>query len=184
MIIALFGVTCVGKTTIGKIVADELGYSFFDLDAQMKLFYNDTIINIQRGCIGDALDTKKARVLKSILDRCGDRAVIAVSPIYYTTKYKLMFKNSKVLSIVLQDSPENIVDRMIYTDDADNVIENPERDRKTEISDIKYFICRYKKAYERIEHKYDIAGKAAITAAREIIETIIKPYCMANGREV
>ena len=146
--------------------------------------YNDTIENIQRGCFGDAYDTKKARVLKDILSRCGENAIIAMSPIYYMTKYKLMFRNSKVFSIVLQDSPENIADRVVYTDENDNVIENPVRDVKTDIRDIKYFISRYKKAFDRIEHKYDIAGRDASTAAREIIDNIIKRYCMANNTEI
>jgi len=184
MIIAFFGIVCIGKTTIGKIVAEELRYGFFDLDAEMKSFYNDTISNIQRGCIGDALDTKKALVLKNILDKCGDKAVISMSPIYYTTKYKQLFITRKVFSIVLQDSPENIANRMIDTDEDDNVLVNFKRDRKDDIRDIKYFISHYKKAFERIEHKYDIAGKDASTAACEIIETIINPYCMANNVEV
>ena len=184
MIIAFFGITCVGKTTIGKIVANELQYDFFDLDAEMKSYYNDTILGIQRGCFGDALDAKKATVLKYILSGCGDRAVIAMSSIYYTVKYKLMFRNNKVFSILLQDSPENIVKRMVYTDDLDIVIKNPERDYKAELKDIRYFISRYKKAFDRIEHKYDIAGNTADAAANEIIETIIKPYCVANGIEV
>ena len=175
MIIAFFGVTCVGKTTIGRIVADFMQYSFYDLDTEMKQFYNDTIENIQRGCFGDAYDSKKALVLKSILDKCHDNMVIAMSPIYYTTKYKLMFKKANVLSIVLHDSPENIANRLVYTDEKDIVIENPKHNRKAEISDIKYFISRYKNAFSRIEHKYDIAGKTAIEAADEIIETIIKP---------
>ena len=184
MIIAFFGITCVGKTTVGKKVADELRYSFFDLDAEMKSFYNDTITNIQRDCFGDALDTKKAFVLKDILHRCGDNSVIAMSPIYYTVKYKLLFKSYNVFSILLQDSPENIVKRLVYTDDEDNVLENPERNFKEELKDIRHFITRYKRAFERIENKYDIAGKSADIAAIEIVETIIKPYCSANGIEV
>jgi len=184
MIIAFFGITCVGKTTIGRMVADELCYRFYDLDAEMKLFYNDTIENIQRGCFADGLDTKKGRVLKHILDKCGDKAIIAMSPIYYTMKYKHMFINRNVLSIVLQESPENIVDRLVYTDKYDNVIEDPERDWKEEIRDIKYFISRYKKAFERIEHKYDVDGKTADVAAHEIVETIIRPYGVENELKV
>jgi shikimate kinase len=176
MIIAFFGITCVGKTTIGRIVANELRYAFFDLDTEMKIFYNDTITNIQRGCFGDAYDTKKGLVLKDILGRCGDKAVISMSPIYYTTKYKLLFRNKKVFSIVLHDSPENIAKRMIETDEDDNIIENLEIDLKENIKDARYFISRYKKAFERIEYKYDIAGKIADVAAIEIIETIIRPY--------
>jgi shikimate kinase len=174
MIVAFFGVTCVGKTTIGRYVAEELGYSFFDLDEEMKLYYNDTILNIQRGCFGDGIDTKKGIVLKDILDRCGDNAVIAISPIYYTTKYRKPFRDKNVLSIVLHDSPENIADRMIYTDDNDEVIEIPDLDIKEEIRDVKYFISRYKKGFNRIESHYDVNGKDPAVAAHEIIKTIIE----------
>jgi shikimate kinase len=183
MIVAFFGITCVGKTTIGSKVAEELGCSFFDLDAEMKSYYNDTIENIQRGCFADALDTKKATVLKNILCRCGDDAVIAMSPIYYTIKYKTAFRDKNVLSIVLRDSPENIADRMICTDENDVVIENHNRDRNEDIKDIRYFMSRYKKAFERIESSYDIDGKSPGAAAREIIETIIMPHRAARMAE-
>ena len=92
MIIAIFGVACVGKSTIGKLIADELLYEFYDLDMEMKRFYNDTILNIQRGCFADAYDSKKALVLKDILSKCGKDTVIAMSPIYYTIKYKKLFR--------------------------------------------------------------------------------------------
>jgi hypothetical protein len=38
------------------------------------------------------------------------------------------------------------------------------------------FCARYKKAFERIEQKYYINGKAPSVAAHEIIETIIKSH--------
>jgi len=62
----------------------------------------------------------------------------------------------------------------------DNLIENPKRNTKEDIRFVKYVISHYKKAFERIEHKYDVAGKAPLVVAREIIETIIKLYGMAN----
>jgi shikimate kinase len=175
MIIALLGVTCVGKTTIGKLVADELNYEFYDLDAELKSYYNDTILNIQRDCIGDGYDEKKGVVLKDILKRCGANTVIAVSPIYYTSKYKKSFKDYIVFPIVLYDSPENIADRIVETDDFDNVIENQTRDIKADIRDIRYFISRYKKAFERVETKFNVAGKSADVASLEIIKLIINP---------
>ena len=183
MIIAFHGVTCVGKTTIGKIIADQLRYNFFDLDAEMISYYNDTIENIQRGCLGDGYDEKKARALKNILKKCGDTAVIAVSPIYYAVKYKIMFRDYSVFSIVLHDAPENIVNRLVFTDENDVVIENPVRNRKEELSDIKYFISRYKNAFGRIEHHYKIAGKAAVDAANDIINTIIAPQMIKLSDE-
>ena len=63
-------------------------------------------------------------------------------------------------------------------------VENPDRDYEAELKDIRYFISRDKKAFDRIEQKYFIDGKAADVAAIEIIETIIKPFCMTNEVEV
>jgi len=32
MILYLVGISCVGKTTVGKMLAEKIGFSFFDLD--------------------------------------------------------------------------------------------------------------------------------------------------------
>ena len=175
MILAIFGVVCVGKTTIGKFIANELKYEFYDLDMELKRFYNDTILNIQKGCFGDGYDTKKALALKNILSKCGQNTIIAMSPIYYTIKYKKMFRDYNVKSIVLRDDPENIASRLTETDDSDEFVERKNIDMKEDIKDIKYFISRYKKAFDRIELKYDINGKSAEESAHEIIEAMIKP---------
>ena len=125
MIAALFGVTCVGKTTIGGLIGKKLGFEFYDLDTEIKLFYDDTLTNIYNSCFcRNEIDKKKAVVLQNILNRCGNNAIIAVSPIYYTMVYKHMFIRNNVFSIVLHDNPENIVDRMVYTDDNDVIINN------------------------------------------------------------
>ncbi|HCC52701.1 MAG TPA: hypothetical protein DEQ30_12155, partial [Porphyromonadaceae bacterium] len=176
MIYALFGVTCVGKTTIGKAVSERLGYCFYDLDTEIKSFYNDTLTNIYDSCIcRHEIDSKKATVLKNILDKCGGNTIIAVSPIYYTTLYKTMFIKQGVFPIVLEDTPENIADRLVYTDFEDKVIEHPTNiNRKQEVKDIRYFINRYKNAYSRIGCHYHINGESIDDAANGIINEIIK----------
>lgn|GEM_PF-6747090 len=101
--------------------------------------------------------------------KCSENSIIAVSPIYYTAKYKKPLKEHDVFSILLQDSPENIAKRVIYTDENDNLIENLDIDINREISDIKYFISRYKKAFSWIENRFDLCGKPVTQAADEII---------------
>ena len=44
MNIMLFGISNVGKTTIWRIVADKLGYDFYDLDEEIKKCYEMTFI--------------------------------------------------------------------------------------------------------------------------------------------
>ena len=43
MIILLFGISNVGKSTVGKIVADTLKIPFYDLDDEIKKLYNITL---------------------------------------------------------------------------------------------------------------------------------------------
>ena len=45
MKILLFGVSCVGKSTVGEILAKKLGYKYFDLDDEVKKYFNTTIDN-------------------------------------------------------------------------------------------------------------------------------------------
>ena len=181
MVVALFGVVGVGKTTIGKIISEKLNYEFYDLDDEIKLFYNDTITNIYSDCIcRHAIDSKKALVLSNVLTKCSSDTIIAMSPIYYSRMYKLMFAHNDVLPIVLHDSPENIAARMIYTDDNDMPIENPEPNRKQEIKDVKYFISQYKKAFLKIQCHYFINGKSADCAADEIICQFFNQNILTN----
>ena len=60
MIIALFGVTDAWENNVG--------WEFYDLDAQLKKYFNDTILNIQNMSFNQhGFDTKKGEVLKQSL---------------------------------------------------------------------------------------------------------------------
>jgi shikimate kinase len=43
MNIGLVGVSCVGKTTMGKRLAERLGYAFFDLDTEIEDTFGTSI---------------------------------------------------------------------------------------------------------------------------------------------
>ncbi len=42
MIIILVGVTCVGKSTIGKHLAEKLQYKFIDFDLEIEKYFNSS----------------------------------------------------------------------------------------------------------------------------------------------
>jgi len=50
----LTGVSCVGKTTIGKKVAELLGIKFFDLDQEIERFFQ-TSTDIPPGTLASVL---------------------------------------------------------------------------------------------------------------------------------
>ena len=43
MNIFLTGVSCVGKSTLGKILADRLNYQFYDLDSEIEKYFGESI---------------------------------------------------------------------------------------------------------------------------------------------
>ena len=47
MIIYLVGISCVGKTTIGRMLAEKINYSFFDLDEEIEKYYQKPIERMQ-----------------------------------------------------------------------------------------------------------------------------------------
>lgn len=51
MILYLVGMSCVGKTTIGKMLSEKIGYSFFDLDEEIQNYYEKPIERIQDECL-------------------------------------------------------------------------------------------------------------------------------------
>ena len=51
MILYLVGISCVGKTTIGKMLSEKIGFSFFDIDIEIQKYYSKPIERIQDDCL-------------------------------------------------------------------------------------------------------------------------------------
>ncbi len=51
MRVFLTGVGCVGKTTIGKILAELLAVPFVDLDHEIEVFFGTSIERLQNRCL-------------------------------------------------------------------------------------------------------------------------------------
>ena len=80
--ILLFGVSCVGKTTIGTLLAERLGYDFFDLDEETKRFYGMTLEEfVHTGTLRDR-DEMRGDLIERILDLDGNK-VVAVTPMSF-----------------------------------------------------------------------------------------------------
>ncbi len=95
MILYLVGISCVGKSTIGKMLADKIGFSFYDLDDDIEAFYSKPIERIQDECFNiDEYRGKASVVLNDLLSRNID-AVIAGTPSGLKQPYLQVYKRHK-----------------------------------------------------------------------------------------
>ena len=177
MKILLFGISNVGKSTIGKLLSKKLGYDFDDLDEEIKKQYGK-IDNFKLKYPFDyGRHRIRADILKKIINKYADNVVIAVSVINYSRFINDIIKDKDILAIQIQDKPENILKRLVYADEEDKIypinISNIE-EQEYYLKDIKKDIAYYKKIYGKIENKFDINGKLPEEATKELIKFIKK----------
>ena len=173
MIILIFGISNVGKTEIGKRLADKLNYSFFDLDDEIKKHFHITLEQFmkenpwtyERGII-------KGKILKNIIHDNGDDIVIAVSPIYYARIINDLLEQEGVVAVELQDTEEHIFERLVFSDENDNIYEDEaykEEHKDYYMKDIHEDIVYMKKVFKKIKWKYFIDNKSIEQASEELM---------------
>jgi len=160
MIIYLVGMSCVGKSTIGKLLAAELVYTFYDLDLEIQRYFNKPIERIQEECFSiNGYREKASMVLDSLFSQNID-SVISGTPsglkFYYLNIYKKHKKDKELYSIYLKDTFENVLNRLTFYDKDSKPIyavineTNKEKYLKNIISDFNYFKTSYEKADYKI----------------------------------
>jgi len=156
MIIYLVGMSCVGKTTIGRMLADSLGFTFYDLDYEIEKFYQNSIERIQNKCLGRHEFVRRGSIVLDKLFTKNIDCVISGTPsglkFSYLSVYKKHKKDKQLYSIHLYDSFENILNRLTFCDIDSNPIIVPINALKRrrylyEIkADYNYFASSYKRA--------------------------------------
>lgn len=174
MTILLFGVSNVGKTTIGEKLARRLGYLFYDLDEEVKNYYDTTLEDfVKLGTLNER-DKKRGLVIGEIMENLSDK-VVAISPIYYASNFNQYISGKDVLAIELQDLPENIFQRLVFSNDNDEIYKDDEYKnlhKKYFISEIKKDITCYKRSFTKVKNKFYMNNDSI----EIVLERIIKDY--------
>jgi shikimate kinase len=162
MIIYLVGVSDVGKTTIGKMLAEKLGYSFFDLDDEVESFYQKPIERIQDEFFTMDGYRRKACVVLDNLFSNENNSVIAGTPaglkFSYLRVYKKHKKSKEIISVYIMDSPENLLSRMTFydKDSKPKVVILDESDKKEYLKEIIADYNFFKSSYKRADLEINI----------------------------
>ena len=120
MKILLFGVSNVGKTTTGELLAERLGFKFYDLDEDVKTRLGMTLEEFVNTNDLQWRDQKRGSIIKKII-RSEENLVFAVTPISYTENFRARLSRDDILAIELYDTPENIFSRLVFSDKNDVV---------------------------------------------------------------
>ncbi|MDW7651216.1 MAG: shikimate kinase [Bacillota bacterium] len=176
MIIMLFGISNVGKTVTGEKLAEKLKYSFFDLDEEIKKKFQTTLEEFMRTYpYSHGRHKIKGQILKDLVNEYKDNMVIAVSPIYYARNFNSLLDLEQVIAIELQDSKEHIFERMVFSDENDNVYKDDaykEAHKDYYLQDIHKDIVYVKRVFKKIENKYFIDNRSVDQVVEELMVLI------------
>ena len=176
MVILIFGVSNVGKTAIGKKLAEKLDYSFYDLDEEIKKTFHTTLENFMKeNPWKHERFILKGNVLKKTIADYEGNKVIAVSPIYEARNFNSLLDREDVIAVELQDTEEHIFERLVFSDENDVVYrddEYKEEHRDYYMKDIHEDIMYVKQIFKKIKWKYFIDNKTVEQAAEELAEQV------------
>jgi shikimate kinase len=160
--IYIVGISCVGKTTIGKLLADYLNFAFYDLDAEVEKYYQKPIEIIQSECLTMNGYREKASVVLDLLFNTPENAVISGVPSGLQNAYLQVYKKYKkeidIKSVLIIDSPENILKRLTFYDENSKLLDielnedQKQKYRKKNRGDWNYF----KKSLSRADLQINI----------------------------
>jgi len=171
MKVLLFGISNIGKTSIGKVLAQKLEYDFYDLDEEIKKIYKVTLEGFNDLFPNDYKRHQiRCDIVQQLID-CSDNSVISVSVLNYKEQLDPVLQSQNILPIELRDTPQNIFDRLVFSDEFDVVYKDDDYKNAHKdyyiyeiISDLYY----YSHVYEDISAKYFIDNKSIEEAANDL----------------
>lgn len=115
MKLLIWGVSNIGKTTIGKELSKKLNCKFYDVDDEIIDIYG-SIDNFQAIFSNDydRFDEKE-ELMMNIIDTENNDFIMAVSPIFSSSVVEELL-DTDTISIEIIDTPEAIYDRLILED--------------------------------------------------------------------
>jgi len=162
MILYLVGISCVGKTTVGKMLAEKIGFSFFDLDLEIQNYYKKPIERIQDDCFTMNEYREKASVVLDYLFSKNIDSVISGTPSGLKYSYLRVYKKHKpdkdLYSIHINDSFENVLNRLTFYDKDSNPITEKSDDSKKKryLKNIRVDYNYFRDSYNRADFKIKI----------------------------
>lgn len=166
--IVLTGFMGTGKTEVGKILAQRLGYTFLDADSIIEQEQKMSITEIFRQHGEPYFRDIESDVIRRLSER--DRVVISTGGGAVLRQENMDNLRKKGIIVCLTASPETILER------TSNDNTRPLLQVEDPLKKIKELLEFRRPYYERSDIMVDTEGKSPIDVAEEIIERIRAGY--------
>lgn len=170
MRVNLVGVSCVGTTTIGRLLAGRLRLAFFDLDEEIERHFEISIERVQARFLTGYSYRKECAVVLQQIATANTDCVIALPLSGLRDAYLRVIKYIRAVTVVVHDTPENILDRISFYDIDSRPIDKhlTDEERRLHLKEIKADIAYFKKSYQRADLQVTITGLDPESSAADI----------------
>ena len=160
MRVSLVGVSCVGTTTIGRILADRRGWPFFDLDDEIERHFGISIERLQARFLTGYDYRKDCAVVLERIATANPDCVIALPPSGLRDAFLRVVRRVPGVTVAVHDAPENILERITFYDIDSRRIDKhlTAEERILYLKEIKADISYFKRSYERADLQVTITG--------------------------
>jgi shikimate kinase len=183
--IFLTGVSCVGKTGVGKALAALLRVDFFDLDDEVEKYFGTSIERLQNQFLTmHSFREKAAEALVHLLAKPeSHKSVIALSPSGLMGGYLRVIRKASGITVALSDRPENILARIRFYDIDSNPIEKvlTAEERQAYLKEIRKDMTYFRPSYKRADLVVDIAGLGIADAAHRVRREV-EAFARSSGK--
>src|SRR5438105_4152711 len=114
--VSLVGVSCVGTTTIGRILADRRGWPCFDLDDEIERHFGTSIERLQARFLTGYSYRKECAVVLERIATANPDCVIALPPSGLRDAFLRVVRRVPGVTVAVHDTPENILERITFYD--------------------------------------------------------------------
>src|SRR6266571_4360355 len=158
--VSLVGVSCVGTTTIGRMLADRRGWPFFDLDDEIERHFGTSIERLQARFLTSYSYRKECAVVLERIATANSDCVIALPPSGLRDAFLRVLRRVPGVTVAIHDTPENIMERITFYDIDSRRIDKQltDEERILQLKEIKADISYFKRPYERADLHVTIAG--------------------------